>query len=191
LVVTAPGYKDNEIDVDLASGEQTQDVTLEPYYTYPGDEIGYDNGTIDNGSMYYGGGAGWAVKMTLPDDQSTAVVKEGVFAFIDKGYTDEPGSEFAVEVWDASGPEGMPGKKLAGPIDAKVNWDEEWTHVDLSEENIKVDNEFYMVYFQTLAYPDAPGLATDDGQPYADGRSFQYTDGNFYPAFVEDGNYMI
>src|SRR5699024_2813289 len=148
-------------------------------------------GTVDSGSMYYGGGAGWAVKMSLPEGHDTAVVKEGVFAFIDKGFSDKPGSDFAVEVWDASGPEGMPGEILAGPIDAKVNWDEDWTHIDLTEENIKVDDEFYMVYFQTMAYPDAPGLATDDGKPYADGRSFQYTDGNFYPAFVEDGNYMI
>ncbi|MUV37309.1 Bacillopeptidase [Lentibacillus sp. JNUCC-1] len=190
LIVTAPGYKDHEVKVDLNEGEQTKDISLDPYYTYPGDEIGYDNGVIDNGSMYFGGGAGWAVKMTLPDDHESAVVKEGVFAFIDKGFSEELGTEFAVEVWDATGPKGMPGEKLAGPIDAEVTWENEWTSVDLSEENIKVDEEFYIVYVQTMEYPNAPGLATDNGNPYA-GRSYQYTDGSFYPAFVEDGNYMI
>lgn len=188
--VTAPGYQDKETEVEIDSGKQELDLALKPYYTYPGDELAYDNGTIENGSMYYGGGAGWAVKMSLPDENDSAVVKEGKFAFIDKGFTDEPGSDFAVEVWDASGPEGTPGEKLAGPIDAEVNWEEEWTSVDLTEENIKVDEDFYMVYFQTMEYPDAPGLATDDGDPYNE-RSYQYTDGNFYPAFEEDGNYMI
>ena len=36
----------------------------------------------------------------------------------------------------------------------------------------------------------AAGLGTDNGDPYTE-RSYQYLDGEFYPAFVEDGNYMI
>src|SRR5699024_3119596 len=42
LVVTAPGYKDSEVEIQLTPGEQEQNIALEPYYTYPGDEIGYD-----------------------------------------------------------------------------------------------------------------------------------------------------
>lgn len=192
LLVTAPGYKDKEVSVELTRTNQELDINLEPYYTYPGDELIYDNGVIDNGSMYFAGGAGWAVKMTLPEGQESGVVTEGLFAFIDKSFGDpaDLGDEFAVEVWDASGPDGEPGKQLTPRLDAKIDWDEDWTVVDLREENIKVDKEFYMVYYQTMEYPNAPGLATDNGEPYYN-RSLQYMDGQFYPAFEDDGNYMI
>ena len=65
-----------------------------------------------------------------------------------------------------------PGKKLAGPIDATALRNGEWTVVDLSEHNIVVNGDFYMVYRQTFANPNTPGLATDENGPNA-GRSYQ------------------
>lgn len=185
----ANGYHSKEIEVNFNEKTQTIDISLDPLFTYPGGEIGYDNGVVDNGSMYFGSGAGWAVKMTLPDNKDSASVTEGVFHFVDKGFSDTRGTDFAVEVWDASGVDGNPGKKIAGPIEAEAVFND-WTIVDLSDEQIIVDDDFYMVYVQTIDYPNAPGLGTDDGKPYLD-RSYQYLDGEFFPAFVEDGNYMI
>jgi bacillopeptidase F len=182
------GYHSQDVKMTI-NGDSHVDIALKPFFTYSGGEIGYDNGIVDNGSMYYGGGAGWAVKMSLPKNKKSAIVTDGVFRFKNKKYSDTPGTEFNVEVWDASGRNGLPGKKLAGPIAADAVYDE-WTVVDLTDYNIKVDGDFYMVYVQTLNYPIAPALATDNGNPYME-RSYQYLDGEFYPAFVEDGNYMI
>lgn len=188
LKVSGSGYHTKEVEVTFED-DQEINITLDPFFTYPGEEISYDNGTMTNGSMYFAGGAGWAVKMSLPDDRDSAVVTEGLFHFIDKGFSDTSGTDFAVEVWDASGSDGLPGKKLAGPISADAKFDE-WTTVDLTEHQIEVDGDFYMVYVQMMDYPVAPGLGTDDGNPYTH-RSYQYLDGKFYPAFEDDGNYMI
>ncbi|WP_342541789.1 S8 family serine peptidase [Paenisporosarcina sp. FSL H8-0542] len=183
------GYHSQDVDITIKGNEHAVDIVLDPFYTYPGGEIGYDNGKVDSGSMYFGGGAGWAVKMSLPENKKSAIVTDGVFHLKDKKYSETHGTEFNVEVWDASGRDGLPGKKLAGPIAAEAVLDD-WTVVDLTDYNIKVDGDFYMVYVQTLNYPEALGLATDNGNPYME-RSYQYLDGEFYPAFVEDGNYMI
>ena len=96
---------------------------------------------------------------------------------------------FAVEVWDATGADGAPGQKLAGPIDAQAKRNGEWTVVDLTEHNIVVDGDFYMVYIQTAANPYAPGLATDENGTNAK-RSYQYV-GSWSPAPAAEGNYMI
>ncbi|MFJ7727821.1 S8 family serine peptidase [Neobacillus sp. NPDC097160] len=183
------GYHSKDVAITINGDSQVVDIVLDPFYTYPGGEIGYDNGIVDNGSMYFGGGAGWAVKMSLPENKKSAIVTDGVFHFKNKKYSETPGTEFNVEVWDSSGPDGLPGKKLAGPIAAEAVLDG-WTVVNLTDYNIKVDGDFYMVYVQTLNYPNALSLATDNGNPYME-RSYQYLDGEFYPAFVEDGNYMI
>src|SRR5699024_6606612 len=80
-------------------------------------------------------------------------------------------------------------KKTCWPYFSYAKFDE-WTTVDLTEHQIEVDGDFYMVYVQMMDYPVAPGLGTDDGNPYTH-RSYQYLDGKFYPAFEDDGNYMI
>src|SRR5699024_9150854 len=103
-----------------------------------------------------------------------------------------PGStEFAVEVWDSSGEDGLPGKKLAGPIEAEAIRDlDEWTVVDLREENIIVDDDFYMVYIQSVDNPLGPGMATDEDSPNAE-RSYQLVSGVWGPSPADEGNYMI
>src|SRR5690606_3594173 len=160
LKVIATGYHGTEVEVDLGDGDTTVDITLEPFYTVPGGEIGYDDGTAENARAFYDAGNGWAVKMSLPEGEEQAIVTDGVFQFHGTDWPIPGGTEFAVEVWDASGPDGMPGKKLAGPIDAEATRSlDEWTVVDLSEHAIQVDGDFYMVYIQTGANPNVPGLA--------------------------------
>lgn len=191
LKVVARGYHGTEAEVDLTGQDAELDIALEPFYTVPGGEIGYDDGTAENARAFYDAGNGWAVKMSLPEGEESAVVTDGVFQFHGTDWPSPGGTEFAVEVWDASGPDGTPGQRLAGPIDATaIRSLDEWTVVDLSEHAIQVDGDFYMVYIQSGANPNVPGLATDENGPNAE-RSYQYVGGAWSPAPAIEGNYMI
>src|SRR5699024_5643155 len=151
----------------------------------------YDDGTAENALSFYDAGNGWAVKMSLPDDKESAVVTEGVFQFWDDEFPDPGSTDFAVEVWDSSGEDGMPGEKLAGRIDAEALRDlDECTIVDLCEENIIVERDFYMVYIQSVDNPLGPGLATDEESPNSD-RNYRLVDGTWENAPLDEGNYMI
>ena len=189
LKINARGYHGKEVEVEVA-GDVTVDLELEPFYMVPGEEIGYDDGTAENARVYYDAGNGWAVKMSLPDGKDSAIVTDGVFRFWDTEFPVPGGEDFQIEVWDATGNDGLPGEKLAGPIDATALRTGEWTVVDLTEHNIQVDGDFYMVYIQTDPNPNAPALATDEDGPNAE-RSYQYVDGAWSAAPVIEGNYMI
>lgn len=191
LKVLARDYHGKEVEVNLGGEDAALDVVLEPFYTYPGGEIGYDDGTAENARAFYDAGNGWAVKMSLPEGKDTAIVTDGVFKFWDEEFPVPGGTEFEVEVWDASGPDGQPGKKLAGPIAGEAIRDQnEWTVIDLREHAITVDGDFYMVYVQTQANTDAPGMATDENSQNAK-RSYQYVSGSWEQSPAEEGNYMI
>ena len=62
--------------------------------------------------------------------------------------------------------------------------------VDLSDQGVIVEGDFYLTYIQADANPNAPGLATDEDGEYVD-RSFQYVSGAWSKAPEEEGNYMI
>ncbi|SHF76437.1 cell wall-binding repeat-containing protein [Ornithinibacillus halophilus] len=189
LKVVAQDYHPTEVEVEL-DGDKTVDIELEPFYTVPGGEIGYDDGTPENARAFYDPGNGWAVKMSLPEGQEQAVVTDGVFQFHGTDWPTPGGTSFAVEVWSA-GEDGMPGEKLAGPVDAEaVRSLDEWTVVDLREHNIQVNGDFFMVYVQTEVNTAAPGLATDENGENA-GRSYQVVGGAWSPSPAEEGNYMI
>ena len=190
LKVFARGYHGQETTVTIGADALELNLSLEPYYTYPGGEIGYDDGTAENARAFNAAGNGWAVKMSLPEGKENGIVTDGVFRFWDTEWPVPGGTAFAVEVWDANGVDGTPGKKLAGPIDATALRNGEWTVVDLSEHNITVNGDFYMVYSQTFANPNTPGLATDEDGTNAE-RSYQYVSGAWSPSPAEEGNYMI
>ena len=189
LRVIAPDFysKDVEITID---GDMTLDIELEPFFTVPGGEIYYDDGTAENARAFYDAGNKWAVKMSLPEDRESALVTDGVFQFHDSDFPVPGGTPFAVEVWSA-GDDGMPGERLAGPIDAEAVRDlNEWTVVDLREESIQVNGDFFMVYVQTQDNTGSPGLATDENGPNAE-RSYQEVGGVWSPSPAAEGNYMI
>ncbi|WP_299738262.1 S8 family serine peptidase [uncultured Rossellomorea sp.] len=190
LKVVAPYYYSKEVSVTVEGGEVTNaDISLEPFIGYPG-EIGYDDGTAENARAFYDAGNGWAVKMSLEDGNDTALVTGGLFRFWDTEWPVPGGTEFQVAVYDASGPDGAPGKKIAGPFDGTALRNGEWTHVDLSQHGIMVDGDFYMVYIQSAPNPNAPGLGTDeDGENAA--RSWQFVGGAWSPSPEDEGNYMI
>ncbi|ASK64399.1 peptidase S8 [Virgibacillus phasianinus] len=190
LKVIASDYNSKEVEVTIEE-DQELNIELEPLYTYPGGEIGYDDGTAENARAFYDAGNGWAVKMSLPEGKESALVTDGVFKFWNEEFPNPGGTEFAVEVWDASGTDGLPGKKIAGPINAEAIRDETaWTVIDLSEHNIMVDGDFYMVYIQTDPNPVTPALATDESSPNAE-RSYQLVGGAWSQSPANEGNYMI
>ncbi|MCM3456518.1 S8 family serine peptidase [Heyndrickxia oleronia] len=191
LKVIAPYYHGQEIEVTVNGGETANiNIDLEPIISYPGGDIGYDDGTAENAHAFYDAGNGWAVKMSLPEGKKSAIVTAGVFRFWDTEWPVPGGTEFKVEVWDASGADGAPGKKLAGPIDATALRNGDWTVVDLSAQGIVVNGDFYMVYIQSQPNPNAPGLGTDENGPNAK-RSWQLVGGAWSPSPADEGNYMI
>jgi bacillopeptidase F len=190
LKIIARGYHSQEISITIGSDATTQNIALEPFYTYPGGEIGYDDGTAENARAFNAAGNAWAVKMSLPEGKENGIVTDGVFRFWDTEWPVPGGTAFAVEVWDAKGADGAPGNKLAGPIDATALRNGDWTVVDLTEHNITVNGDFYMVYRQTVANPNSPGLATDENGVNA-GRSYQGVSGAWSPSPAAEGNYMI
>lgn len=190
IKIIARGYHSQEVSITIGPDATTQNVALEPLYTYPGGEIGYDDGTAENARAFNAAGNAWAVKMSMPEGKENGIVTDGVFRFWDTAWPNPGGTAFAVEVWDATGVDGTPGKKLAGPIDATALRNGEWTVVDLTEHNITVNGDFFMVYVQTFANPNTPGLATDENGVNA-GRSYQGVSGAWSPSPAEEGNYMI
>ncbi|WP_175991103.1 S8 family peptidase [Bacillus sp. Marseille-Q1617] len=190
LKIVAPYYYSQEVSVTIEGGEAAAaDVSLEPFIGYPG-EIGYDDGTAENARAFYDAGNGWAVKMSLEEGNDSAMVTGGLFRFWDTEWPVPGGTDFQVAIYDASGTDGAPGNKIAGPIDATALRNGEWTHVDLSEHGIMVDGDFYMVYIQSAPNPNAPGLGTDEDGEYA-ARSWQLVGGAWSPSPEDEGNYMI
>ncbi|UYO33595.1 S8 family peptidase [Bacillus halotolerans] len=188
IKVAAPGYYSDEFSVDL-KGDITKETVLKPFVGYPG-EIGYDDGTAENANSYFAAGNGWTVKMSLADGKEKGMLTGGLFRFWDTEFPDPGGTEFKVEVYDASGKDGAPGKKIAGPYNAEALRNGEWTKVDLSSKGIMVDKDFYLVYIQSKPDPYSPGLAMDETGQYSD-RNWQYVNGAWQKGDKEDGNYMI
>src|SRR5699024_12687182 len=119
-----------EIDIDAETTEFN--LELDPFYSYPGDELAYDDGTGEGGSRFHEAGSGWGVRMSLPEGKDKAMVTGGKFLFSKSG-----GEAFQVEVYDANGLGGAPGERIAGPIDATAIKNGEWTIVDLRNEGIE------------------------------------------------------
>ncbi|MGB3261211.1 S8 family serine peptidase [Paenisporosarcina sp.] len=190
LKVIARGYHSKDVSVTIGADALELNLALEPFYTYPGGEIGYDDGSAENARAFNAAGNAWAVKMSLPEGKENGIVTDGVFRFWDTEWPVPGGTAFAVEVWDASGPEGAPGKKLTESINATALRNGEWTVVDLTEHNIIVNGDFYMVYRQTFANPNTPGLATDENGTNAE-RSYQSVSGTWSASPETEGNYMI
>jgi bacillopeptidase F len=188
LKVIAPHFYSQEATVSL-HGNLEQNFEIKPFIGYPS-EIGYDDGTAENARAFYDTGNGWAVKMSLEKGHKKALVSGGLFRFWDTEWPVPGGTAFQVAVYDATGVEGAPGKKLAGPFNATALRNGQWTHVDLSSHGIVVEGDFYLVYIQAGINTASPGLATDeDGENAL--RSWQLVGGSWSQAPEEEGNYMI
>ncbi|MEH7633752.1 S8 family serine peptidase [Bacillus pumilus] len=187
--VFAKGFKGYSFTADVTEKPVEKAIQLEPFIGFAG-EIGYDDGTAENARAFYDPGNGWAVKFSLEKGKKQAQLTGGLFRFWSSEWPAPGGNEFAVEVYDASGKNGAPGEKIAGPLKANALRNGEWTKIDLEDQAITVDGDFYLVYIQTKKNTESPGLATDEDGPNAE-RSWQLTSGAFSPSPKEEGNYMI
>src|SRR5690625_5088130 len=112
--------------------------------------------------------------MSLPEGKDKAMVTGGKFLFSKSG-----GEAFQVEVYDANGLGGAPGERIAGPIDATAIKNGEWTIVDLRNEGIVVEDDFYIAYMQIEDGRGAPMLQQDKSRPFTE-RSWENYHGNWY-----------
>ncbi|WP_456093736.1 S8 family serine peptidase [Ornithinibacillus halophilus] len=186
LRVSASGYVPKEVDVSFTQENNEYTVELEPFYSYPGGELAYDDGDGEGGSWFLEAGNAWGVRMSLDEGQEKALVTEGKFLFAPRG-----GDDFQVVVMDSSGSNDAPGEIIAGPYDATAVKNGEWTTVDLSNYGIIVEDDFYMVYIQSEGRETAPRLQNDkDEFTY---RSWEMYKGYWYPLEPNflTGNKMI
>ncbi|RED58019.1 S8 family serine peptidase [Cohnella lupini] len=187
LSISALDYYSKSITVDVpANGTVTQNVDLKPFIGHAG-EIAYDDGTAENAHAFYAAGNGWAVRMT--PESEMAQVTGASFRFWNTEWPTPGGTEFKYAVYDASGPDGTPGRQLAGPFEGTALRNDEWTAVEFAEP-VSVEGDFYIVYIQTRADPNAPGLGTDESSTVS-GRSWQWVSGAWSLSPVDEGNYMI
>ncbi|MFB7141571.1 S8 family serine peptidase [Gottfriedia sp. NPDC056225] len=189
--VSAPNnFYNQDMTITISGGKTTeQNPKLKPFIGQK-DEIGYDDGSIESGTALNNSGNKFAVKMSLPKGKKRALVTEGLFAFYGSSWPTPGGTDFKVEVYDANGNYGAPGKKLAGPINATAVRNGQYMSVDLSAEGIVVEDDFYIVYVQEGRYPSVPGIGRDDNGDKSY-RSWQSKEGIWSQTPTTEGNYMI
>ncbi|WP_047986388.1 S8 family serine peptidase [Ornithinibacillus californiensis] len=191
LKVSDPMHYPNTANVTVeGDGETVQNVSLSPIVG-TSETIAYDDGTAEALNYFHTAGNGWAVKMSLSDGRNRGVLTGGYYKFDGGNRPDPGGTEFLVEVYDATGPDGLPGEKIAGPFEAEaIRSHTDWTFVDLSGEEIIVPGDFYLAYIQKDGFPYIPAINRDTSSG-SSGRSYSFIDGVWKPAHANDGNYMI
>lgn len=188
LLVTAGEYYTKNVTVTAVPNDTTEaHIELKPFIGFPG-EISYDDGTPENARSFNAAGNGWAVRFTPTGSEATQVTGAS-FRFWNTEWPVPGGTDFQYAVYDATGPDGAPGKKLAGPFSGTALRNNEWTSVTL-DQPVTVQGDFYILYIQTAANPNSPGLATDENGTNSH-RSWQMVSGAFTQSPEDEGNYMI
>ncbi|MFA1822388.1 S8 family serine peptidase [Virgibacillus oceani] len=193
LKVYVDGYYGKTQEITVEEGQDMPlDITLDPYYETGDSEISYDSGSYGRNLAFSKAGNGFAVRMSLEDGESSAMLTGAKLQFWADHIPNPGGNEIMLAVYDADGEDGAPGNRLAGPIEATAVRDlNNWTEVDLSHLGIVVEDDFYIVYLQANDYPYIPGFVTDgESNNYAD-RSWQYVGGQWLKDDGGTGNYMI
>ncbi|MGD6831037.1 S8 family serine peptidase [Sutcliffiella halmapala] len=173
LHVFKKDYVYKEYAITLKAKKNTkQNVELNRFIGFPG-EIGYDDGTSENSWHWFDANNGLAVRMSLEEGVTKSWLTGGLFK-VNTEWPDPGSTRFQVEVYDSTGVNGAPGKRIAGPIEATAQTDGEWTHVDLADKNIFVTGDFYLVYVQPESYGTGtlPSLYSDNDSPFHDRNWF-------------------
>ncbi|MFZ7944505.1 S8 family serine peptidase [Neobacillus sp. 19] len=191
--VFAKGYYSKTYTMDVEPGKNLKrDIQLSPFVNKESGEIKYDNGSYNKNLVMGNAGSGFAVKMSLKDGETSAMLKGAKLQFW-AGHIPVPGGEdILISVYDAKGKNGAPGNKLAGPIKAKAERNlSKWTEVDLSSLGLVVKDDFYIAYLQADDYPYVPGFVSDGDKKNWAARSWDYLGGQWFKADQSVGNYMI
>ncbi|WP_158248233.1 hypothetical protein, partial [Pseudomonas sp. FW305-BF6] len=101
-----------------------------------------------------------AVKMSLKDGEEQALLTAGLF-YVDPRWWNPGGENFQVDVYDTTGPDGGPGKKLTESIAAKSDVVPGWVEVDLSPYSIYVPKDYFLVFSTQAPDPYVPSLGFD------------------------------
>ena len=192
LEVSAPYFHTYRERIEIKGNSiPSIDIHLKPYIGTEG-EISYDDGSAEN-VLLVSGADEMAVKMSLKDGQEQALLTAGLF-YIDPRWWNPGGENFQVDVYDATGPEGAPGKKLTESIAAKSDVVPGWVRVDLSPNSIYVPKEYFLVFSTQYPDPYVPSLGFDLSSPFSD-RFWKLYRGTWYKVFAGDmldvGNPMI
>jgi bacillopeptidase F len=165
LEVSAPYFHTYRKQIEIKGNAiRSIDIHLKPYIGTES-EISYDDGSAES-VLLVSGTDEIAVKMSLKDGQEQALLTAGLFYIDPRWYT--PGGEnFQVDVYDATGPEGGPGKKLTESISAKSDVVPGWVRVDLSPYSIYVPKEYFLVFSTQAPDPNVPTLGFDYS-PFSD-----------------------
>ncbi|MGM0827659.1 MAG: S8 family serine peptidase [Bacillota bacterium] len=165
LEVSAPYFHTYRERIEIKGNAiRSIDVHLKPYKGTE-DEISYDDGSAE-GVFAVSGIDEVALKMSLKDGQEQALLTAGLF-YTDPSWYTPGGENFQVDVYDATGPEGGPGKKLTESILAKSDVVPGWVRVDLSPYSIYVPKEYFLVFSTQAPSPYVPTLGYDNS-PFAD-----------------------
>src|SRR5699024_3247946 len=193
LQVYAKGFYKGTQSLTVEAGEDIDlDMELEPFYASDDSEISYDNGSFDKNLAMGKKGNGFAVKMSLEEGEDLAMLTAAKLQFWADHVPIPGGDDIVISVYDATGEDGAPGNKIAGPFDAKAERDlYQWTNVDLSDKGIIVDDDFYILYTQYADYPYIPGFVADGDEDNYEGRSWDYFGGEWFETDGSAGNYMI
>ncbi|MGY5343324.1 S8 family serine peptidase [Paenibacillus glucanolyticus] len=187
LSILAADYYGETVEITVpGNGTAEANVTLKPFIGFPG-EIAYDDGIPENARAFVAAGNAWAVRMT--PQHEAAQLTGASLRFWNTEWPQPGGTAFQYAVYDVSGENGAPGRLLAGPFDGTALRNDQWTTVEFPEP-VVVQGDFYIVYVQTEAGNNAPGLATDESGENAL-RSWQRVSGAWSQAPAEEGNYMI
>ncbi|MGG0177658.1 S8 family serine peptidase [Gottfriedia acidiceleris] len=166
LEVSAPNFHTYRKKVVIKKNNISSiDIQLKPYRG-TASEISYDDGSAET-VLSVAGLDEAAVKMSLKDGQEQAMLTAGLF-YIDPHWDNPGGVNFQVDVYDATGPEGAPGKKLTESIAAKSKDVRGWVKVDLSPYSIFVPKEYFLVYSTQAYSPYIPTLGLDINSPFSD-----------------------
>ncbi|GAB3798958.1 S8 family serine peptidase [Virgibacillus kimchii] len=193
LKAYADGYYAKTEEITVVEGEDLQlDITLEPFYEAGDSEIAYDSGSYARNLAFSKKGSGFAVRMSLEEGGSSAMLTGAKLQFWADHVPQPGGTDIMIAVYDANGENGAPGNKLAGPVEATAVRDlDTWTEVDLTHLGVVVEDDFYIVYLQADDYPYIPGFVADgESNNYAD-RSWQYAGGQWTKSDGGSGNFMI
>ncbi|MFJ5761166.1 S8 family serine peptidase [Neobacillus sp. NPDC093182] len=166
LEVSAPYFHTYRERIEIKGNSiHSIDIHLKPFIGTEG-EISYDDGSAENVLLVSGADEA-AVKMSLKDGQEQALLTAGLF-YIDSHWWNPGGENFQVDVYDATGPEGGPGKKLTESIAAKSDVVPGWVRVDLSPYSIYVPKEYFLVFSTQYPDPYVPTLGFDLSSPFSD-----------------------
>jgi hypothetical protein len=151
-------------------------------------ELLYDDGIMDDFTVWATEGNMNAVKFTPIGYPVTVIggkINIGSSANYPAGST--PFVPFQVSVYDASGPGGTPGIKIAGPVDVLPS-NFGWVTFSISSAQVINSGNFFLVMIQGGNSPNAAGLAIDETNPQFRSYSF-VTTGTFW--FPGPGNFMM